>query len=504
MGVLLSAARVKQEAYASGIAVTGTELTEVQKVMARSNIIMQDSVAMHGDLVNTQSSAANQARRLWNELKDSATVIGLSLQPALEVVLGSLTDISGALVAGATDTADWIGAWLDGGGLEDIEKFLGAANTASTAGWYVFTTYMKQQAIPAIELASLTLGVLWAGLKDRTAWAVPGLSIFKTEVVETTDAVVEFVGPVRDAAFEARELAREEREAAAEAVKLAAAEKEVAKEAKAAAEAHAEFFATLTKGSNESVPMTSTALGIFNNTVKRLNAETGDEASARFWDAYNSGFVDRSHEMQTTVLPDLVGGPDVLVPFEERVRSLRPRLDGILRLRRWPSRMFSGMMYGRRGRRVCNRRLEGRTHVHRQTAGHAVLASRHGAGSGQAALAAFSAVWKDEAAVEEEIAARESFAGIHASAVETFRRDGRLQRARQRARSARVGPHARRDGGGLRARGGRGRCLARGSRSALRPVPASRFRTGTPSWSRASRRPTTVVDSRRGGVCRGC
>ena len=40
MGVLLSEARVKEEAYASGIAATGAELTVQEKVQARMNIII--------------------------------------------------------------------------------------------------------------------------------------------------------------------------------------------------------------------------------------------------------------------------------------------------------------------------------------------------------------------------------------------------------------------------------------------------------------------------------
>ena len=40
-----------------GLAKTGATLTTTQKVQARMNIILADSVAMHGDLINTQDSA---------------------------------------------------------------------------------------------------------------------------------------------------------------------------------------------------------------------------------------------------------------------------------------------------------------------------------------------------------------------------------------------------------------------------------------------------------------
>ena len=92
MGVLLSEARVKQEAYASGIAKTGAELTVQQKVQARMNIILSDSVAMHGDLVNTQDSAANQWRAIKNAVKDNLTMLGQHFMPVFVKVLGYIRD----------------------------------------------------------------------------------------------------------------------------------------------------------------------------------------------------------------------------------------------------------------------------------------------------------------------------------------------------------------------------------------------------------------------------
>ena len=92
MGVLLSAARVEQEAYASGIAATGSELSVQQKVQARMNIILADSVAMHGDLINTQDSAANQWRAIQNTVKDTATTLGQFFMPVFVTVLGLIRD----------------------------------------------------------------------------------------------------------------------------------------------------------------------------------------------------------------------------------------------------------------------------------------------------------------------------------------------------------------------------------------------------------------------------
>ena len=104
MGVLLSEARVKEEAYASGLAKTGTELTNTQKVQARMNIILADSVAMHGDLVNTQSSVANQWRAIKNRVSDAATAIGKNLLPIASEMLVTL----GEWVKKGADLLTWI------------------------------------------------------------------------------------------------------------------------------------------------------------------------------------------------------------------------------------------------------------------------------------------------------------------------------------------------------------------------------------------------------------
>ena len=104
MGVLLSEARVKQEAYTSGLAETGSELTNTQKVQARMNIILADSAAMHGDLINTQGSVANQWRAIKNRVFDAATALGQKLLPAAGEVLGVLSE----WVTKGADLITWI------------------------------------------------------------------------------------------------------------------------------------------------------------------------------------------------------------------------------------------------------------------------------------------------------------------------------------------------------------------------------------------------------------
>lgn len=82
-GVLLSEARVKAEAYASGIAKTGTELTEAEKVQARYQLILKDSSAAHGDFERTSGGLANQQRILRSNIDDLSARIGTVFLPAL-------------------------------------------------------------------------------------------------------------------------------------------------------------------------------------------------------------------------------------------------------------------------------------------------------------------------------------------------------------------------------------------------------------------------------------
>jgi hypothetical protein len=96
-GVLLSENRVKQVAYRDGIAAVGSELTDAQKVQARYNIIMEDSVRAHGDFARTASALANSQRKLKAELEDSTAEIGKALLPVAIEATHVLADLAQTL-----------------------------------------------------------------------------------------------------------------------------------------------------------------------------------------------------------------------------------------------------------------------------------------------------------------------------------------------------------------------------------------------------------------------
>lgn len=92
VGVLLSEARVKQEAYRLGIARTGDELTEGQKVQARYSLILRDTAKTQGDFSRTSDSLANAQRRLSAGLENIRASIGSAVLPAIAAVTSKFAD----------------------------------------------------------------------------------------------------------------------------------------------------------------------------------------------------------------------------------------------------------------------------------------------------------------------------------------------------------------------------------------------------------------------------
>jgi len=142
VGVLLSETRVQQEAYASGIAAVGSELTEQQKVLARYQLIVKDTKTAQGDFARTSESLANKQRILSASTEELQAKIGTKLVPVtsdfVEIALAGV-DASGKLGSALDDLASHI----PGGGIlgklsigdvvgrlaDDIRKLRGAKLT---------------------------------------------------------------------------------------------------------------------------------------------------------------------------------------------------------------------------------------------------------------------------------------------------------------------------------------------------------------------------------------
>jgi len=89
-GIIITEAALKNEAYASGIAKVGEELTEQQKVQARMQLILKGTTDAQGDAIRTADSFANQMKALQGEVKNLAEDIGKTLIPYAAQLIGML------------------------------------------------------------------------------------------------------------------------------------------------------------------------------------------------------------------------------------------------------------------------------------------------------------------------------------------------------------------------------------------------------------------------------
>lgn len=87
IGILVDEATVKQEAYRTGIAHVGAELTQQQKIMARWSAILRQTGNDQGDLARTLDSPSNMLRVLGQRVENVAISFGMALMPVVEKVI---------------------------------------------------------------------------------------------------------------------------------------------------------------------------------------------------------------------------------------------------------------------------------------------------------------------------------------------------------------------------------------------------------------------------------
>lgn len=96
-GVFLSEARSNQEALAETGKKTTDSLTTQEKVLARLNIIMSDTVRAQGDFSRTSEGLANQQRKLRAQLANLSAAFGSLLIPKVLETVDAINDLAGAL-----------------------------------------------------------------------------------------------------------------------------------------------------------------------------------------------------------------------------------------------------------------------------------------------------------------------------------------------------------------------------------------------------------------------
>lgn len=104
-GLDLSAAAVEAYAYANGIAKSGEQLTENQKIQARYALIMEQTAKMQGDFANTSDSLANSQRILKSEWTNLKAELGNNLIPVFERLVVWAKD---EMIPAIRDLVNWI------------------------------------------------------------------------------------------------------------------------------------------------------------------------------------------------------------------------------------------------------------------------------------------------------------------------------------------------------------------------------------------------------------
>lgn len=151
-GALLSETRVKQEAWSTGIARSGAELTEQQKVQARYQLILKDTTQAHGDAERTGGMFAGQMRRLKAQLADTGASIGAVLIPFVLKAVQAINGLIGATRQGQGPLAAM------------ARGFQRIANAAEdTIGWF------RQHRTTTTVLMSVVAAATAAFVSYRTA-----------------------------------------------------------------------------------------------------------------------------------------------------------------------------------------------------------------------------------------------------------------------------------------------------------------------------------------------
>lgn len=108
-GTVLSETRVQQFAWANGIAETGKQLTEQQKITARYGLLLQDTKTQQGDFARTSQGLANQQRILSAEWENAQASLGKALLPAAIAVTHALVDLIPVVVRVGNAITDGVG-----------------------------------------------------------------------------------------------------------------------------------------------------------------------------------------------------------------------------------------------------------------------------------------------------------------------------------------------------------------------------------------------------------
>jgi hypothetical protein len=91
-GFILNDTAVKQFALERGIIETSREMTNQEKVVARYQLLLEETSATQGDFANTSDGMANALRTMRGGFKDASAEIGNGFTPAIAGIAGFISD----------------------------------------------------------------------------------------------------------------------------------------------------------------------------------------------------------------------------------------------------------------------------------------------------------------------------------------------------------------------------------------------------------------------------
>jgi hypothetical protein len=122
-------------------------------VQARANLIMQQTKLAQGDAERTAGSFTNQMRKLQNQVRDTATELGLKLLPIATTVVEKLNEWGPAIAQRVQPHLDALGAWADEHRDEFRQMFTNITEGAKNAG-----TQLRGMAVGAEKVADVMGG----------------------------------------------------------------------------------------------------------------------------------------------------------------------------------------------------------------------------------------------------------------------------------------------------------------------------------------------------------
>lgn len=199
-GIFLDEDTTKAYAYAHGIARAGQELTNQQKIQARSAQIVAALGDANGDLARTSGGVANLTRNAWGQLENLGATLGQAFLPLVQKGLAAASSFLGAIGewAQSSGVLQTIGSLIDSVIITPIEFVVGLVRMAND----VLSAF-------GINLVAIFTGALKviAGVAKAIASVVKALTYGHKEteaVVQQTAAAPKFVQQAQQAKLPAK------------------------------------------------------------------------------------------------------------------------------------------------------------------------------------------------------------------------------------------------------------------------------------------------------------